>query len=174
MPTNAVPLPLQDPIARPARPEYEKKGQSDPLAGTITDSWVQYFTSQGQTVSTTAQRVQLVAERGQSASIATTDMAPGTITGGIYRIQSYIRITTAASVSSSVQLAFTFTDHGQAVTITLAAITGNTVTTTQSAVSLFYADAGTPVTYAVTYSSVGATSAVYQAYLLLEQIVNAP
>jgi hypothetical protein len=51
-----------------------------------------------------------------------------------------------------------------------AAMTGNTTTTVQNATQVLQIDGSTPVTYATTYASSGATAMVYELTVLLEQL----
>lgn len=110
--------------------------------------------------------VQLTA---QAASITTTAIGSPTA-DGLYLVQWYARITRAATVSSSLTLTFGWTDHTQALTAPQAAITGNTVTTTQSGSLLLFSDASSPVTYAATYASSGTTTMQYALYVALSQV----
>lgn len=168
---NPVPMPLQDAIASPRNPRTQP-GKSDPNEGKITDAWLRYFQDQGQAVNESATRAGLVELSTQSASIGATDMTGGTAASGLYRINVMARITTAATVSSSLTLSFAWTDHAVAQTYSGSAITGNTTTTWQSNMFMIYSDSVSPITYATTYASVGATAMQYQLYVVLEALVT--
>lgn len=163
---NIVPIPIADPIARPADPNKRK----DPAAGIITDAWVKYFTSLGQTVSQSSVRIQALSLTGQSASIGATDLSGGALSDGLYRVTYYARITRAGTVSSSLTVTIGYTDGGAAPSFSGAAMTGNTTTTVQSGTVLIHSDSASPITYATTYATAGATSMLYRLDLLLEQI----
>ena len=81
----------------------------------------------------------------------------------------YLRITTAATTSSSVAVSFGWTDTVSA-TLSGAAVTGNTVTTIQTGTGMFVVDAASPVTYTTSYSSVGATAMQYALSVTLEAV----
>ena len=76
-------------------------------------------------------------------------------------------MTRAATVSSSLQIAFSWTDvSGIAQTQSQTALTANTTQTRQSDSFLIWSAANSPITYSITYGTVGATtmrfnSAVY-------------
>ena len=106
----------------------------------------------------------------QEASIGSTSVYSSAIPAGLYRLAYYTRITRAATTSSSLTIAFGWTDGGVSQTFTGAAITGNTTTTYQQATVTFRADGNTPITYSTTYASVGATSMQHSLLIVLEQL----
>ncbi len=91
----------------------------------------------------------------QGAAIGTTAIpTDGDLSAGIYRVCWHLRITTAAGVSSQVQITFTWTEGGLTQTYTGTAVNGNTTTTQESAPPiLLRLDAASPISYAVTYAS---------------------
>lgn len=105
----------------------------------------------------------------QGAAIVTTAMYTPSKTG-LYRISWYLRITRAATTSSSATVTIGWTDAGQACTSAGAAVVGNTVTTVQSGSIVVSADSLTDLTYAVAYASVGATSMQYKLRVSVEAI----
>ena len=90
----------------------------------------------------------------QNASIGTTPLI-ASAAAGLYRVSWFFRITTAASVSSSLQVTFSGTDGGISYTQSGAAVTGNTTATVQSGTVLVRADQSSPISYSTTYASVG-------------------
>jgi hypothetical protein len=106
----------------------------------------------------------------QSASIGTTALTLPALSGGVYRVSWYARITTAATVSSSLTVTIGFTETAITLSTSGSAITGNTTTTTQSGSVLLQIDAASSLTYSTTYASVGATSMVYRLSLTCEQV----
>lgn len=169
MAIQSVPLPADDPIARPRRKNLPQ-GQKDDQEGLCTDVWIKYLQNREDAISAAPQRNASTSLSGQNASIGATSIPTGTINAGLYRASFYATVTTQATVSSSLEVTFAWTDHGQARSITSTAYTGNSVAEASTASVLFYADAGAPVTYATTYASVGATAMVYSLSVVLERI----
>lgn len=97
---------------------------------------------------------------GQTASISGTDL--GVTQGGLYWVSWVLRVTTAATTSSSLTFSVSATDDALVVVQTGAAATGNTTTTVQSGVFKVQSDAASPITFSVAYASVGGTSMVYK------------
>ncbi len=156
---NQLSLPSTEPLTDLQRPSF------------ITDPWVRYFVDVGQGVNQAPNRfvdpVQLV---GQHASIAATTMVPTNIPDGLYRISYYARVTTPADNSSSLTVTFAWTDHAQAMTISGAAIVGNTVTSFQQGVLPIFADAKTAITYSTTYATMlGIVDMQYELFIWLHQ-----
>jgi|TARA_R100000049_G_C1939092_1_gene83049 hypothetical protein len=106
---------------------------------------------------------------GQSASIGTTAIPTATLATGLYRVGWTAKLTTAATTSSSLTVTLTWT-RGVTVTFAGAAITGNTTATFQSEIKQIKIDASSPVSYATTYVSVGATPMVYELAVVLERM----
>jgi len=165
---NVVPIPLQDPIAQPARIEFVKRGQKDPKEGTVTQAWLDWFTSQSDSLSASSTRINTVPLTTQFAAIAPTDFSGANLSAGLYRISYYARITQAAGVNSSLTVTFDWTDGGVSPSFSGAAITGNTTTTFQSATFPIHIDSLSPVRYSTAYVSVGAPVMQYALYIFLE------
>lgn len=164
---NSAPLPVNDPIARPRRPNLNP----DPLEGLVSDAWVEWFTRLNLVTNAAPGRVNPAsAVTAQTASIATTDISGGALGAGLYRISYYARITTAAGTSSSLTVTLGWTESGVALGLAGTAMTGNTVTTVQSGTALLMVDSATPITYATTYASVGAPAMQYRLSVVLEQV----
>jgi hypothetical protein len=156
MPTTLEPVPHEAPMV-------------DAPALTISSVWYRYFS----TVIVGRLQTSAFVSKGftlanQSAAIGATALTTGA--GGVYRISWMIRITQAASGSSAATVTIAYTDGGVNLTQSGAAVTGNTPTTVQSDMLLVRADAGTAVTYAVAYSSSGATPMQYTLSLAVEQV----
>ncbi len=176
MPLITAPIPLNDPIAAPRRREFRsgpKVQEKDPFEGLITDPWVKYITDITVTVDNAPTRVNSISKTNQIASIGATDVSAGNQPGGLYEIKFYVRITQAASVSSSLQVTLDWTDGGVSPAQTFPAITGNTVTTIQSSgLPQIHVDSGTPIRYATTYVSVGGTPMKYRLDVTLLQVAG--
>jgi hypothetical protein len=115
-------------------------------------------------------RLRTVTLTEQAAAIGLTSIPVGTVSAGLYRINWYARVTRPATTSSSLTVTFGWTESGQNVTLSSAALTGNTTTTVQSGIVLLRIDAGTPITYSTAYASSGGTSMAYRLDLVVEQL----
>lgn len=105
----------------------------------------------------------------QTATIATTPFPLGNNPGGLYRLSFYTRITTPASVSSSLTVGFSWTDGGVACTASGTALTGNTTNATQSGATVIRSDASAPMNFSTIYASVG-TPMAYRLDAILESL----
>ena len=107
----------------------------------------------------------------QNASIATTAFPLGTFPGGRYRLSWYLRITTVDGVSSSVTVAFGFTESGSAQVLTGSAFAIDAVTPPQTgSAPLIVSDAGASITYSTTYASNTPGKMIYNLTLTIEQL----
>lgn len=165
---NDTPIPVDDPIAQPKRPQF--KDRPDPFEGHITRPWVDYFTSQGTATTQSPSRIASAAASSQTGSIGAVDISDGLLAAGLYRFTYYASITRAAGVSSSLAVTLDWTDGGNAKAFTGAAITANAVTASQSGSQLIRIDAASPVRYSTTYASVGAPTMAYALDVILERI----
>jgi len=103
------------------------------------------------------------------ASIGTTTLLADTGSAGVFRVSWFLRITQAATTSSSVAVTVGFTD-GVALTISGTAVTGNTTTTIQQQSVIVRCDSASAITYSTTYSSVGATPMQYALSVVVERV----
>lgn len=168
---NPPPLPFQDAIAT-ARDERRVRNGVDPFEGRVTPVWQQALILQQQQIQRSPPIVNSVSLTGQNASISATDFSGGgTLGSGLYAVEWYFRVTTAATTSSSLQLTIAWTDGGVAQTESGAAETGNTTATHQSGRYMFRSDAASPITYATTYASNAAGEMVYSLYVMLFRVL---
>ena len=142
-----------------------------PTTGAASRYWVQWWTDLRQ-MATDSPRVVVspVSLTGQGSSIATTNISPGQVAAGLYRLSYYARVTGAAFVSSSLVTTLGWTDHGQALTVSGPGLTANDVTIPETLTVMAYLDALTPITYETSYASVGAVTMVYELYVTLESV----
>jgi hypothetical protein len=165
-----VPIPATDPIARPPRQQFVDKKQVDPQQGLITEPWVKFFSAQSQSVSQAPTRIQAISLTGQFSNIAASDLTAGGGAAGLYRLTYYMRITRAATLNSNLTFTAGWTDDGVPQSISGAGVTGNTTTSLETGTVLIYSDPISPITYATTYVSAGATAMNYKLSVTLEQI----
>lgn len=163
-----TPIPASDAIATPPREDLPP-GRPDLLAGTITRPWNDYFTAMASQLNASPYQLYGDYQTSLAASVASTDLSAGlTINEGVYWVTYLMQVIRAATVSSSLQITFTWTDvSGITQTQTQTAITGNTTQTRQQGDFLIWCAANSPVTYAITYGSVGATTMQYNSVVYL-------
>ena len=135
----------------------------------ISSPWFRYFSNQATQLTTAAQAIATKGLAAQAASISATPLLV-TSFSGLFRVTYYLRITQAATVSSSVTVTIGFTETAVPLTKTFPAVTGNTTTTIDSQTWLLRSDAAAPITYAITYASVGATAMQYRIDVVVEQL----
>lgn len=132
--------------------------------------WVRWLESLVTAINAAPQAVGTSDLSDQDASVSATAFDTGTLSAGLYRVSYYQRVTQAATSSSSLTTAIGWTDGGVACTQSGAAMTGNTTATTQNGTLVVHVDAGTTVTYALTYSTSGATPMQFSWSGRLEQL----
>lgn len=123
------------------------------LAGYLSDVWDRWLQSVVRQLDASAYGVGSVSESAQTAAIATTAIPIQTVSDGLYRVSYSARITTAASVSSSLTVTIGWTCNTVSCSQSGAAITGNTTATQQNASFVIQCDASSEITYATAYSS---------------------
>lgn len=134
----------------------------------FTQPWVKWFETIRALFDQTFGQVAASDLTAQGAAVTTTPVLANAA-AGVYRVSFYVRVSRAATTSSSVQVTIGWTDGGVAQTFVGTALTGNTTTTQESRSVLVRADNGTNITMAVAYGSVGATSMLYESYVVVEE-----
>lgn len=133
-------------------PRQDRLSDDKGYLGLMWDRWLNALLS---AVNRAAQQVAAVGLTAQSASIGATALPIPPTVSGLYRVSYIARITTAASVSSSLTFTLRWTSGGVAQSQSGAAIVGNTTASQQNAILLIDADPGTTITYETTRVSVG-------------------
>jgi len=136
---------------------------------TLSSIWYRWLYSLWARVITCAATMATVTLSNQAASISATSAYAVNATG-LFRVSYIVRITTAASSSSSATVALGFRTNSLTFSQAFSAVTGNTTTTQQNGSIFVKADAGTTLTYTVTYASVGATAMKFAFDLAVEQV----
>jgi len=127
----------------------------------VTPDWRRWLQEVKDGIDAAARRVGVaVGLADQSTSVSGTVDTP-TLAAGLYRVSWLLEVTQAATTSSSVQLTVITTSGGVVTTQTGDALTANTVGAALSGVFVVSVDAGTPISYTLTYVSVGATALEY-------------
>lgn len=155
---QTAPFPVKDPLVNPKR---------NFVASQVLIDWA---TNLGSDVDASPARLNTVTETAQTAAIGTTSIPTGALGAGLYRVSWYVRITRAATVSSSLTVSLGWTEGTVPLTLNGAALTGNTTGTVQSGSALLRIDSSTPITYSTAYASSGATAMEYRIDVVLEQI----
>lgn len=126
--------------------------------------WLLALVQRAQTVAVAVASLGLTA---QSASLGLTAVVP--VASGVYRVSWHVRVTTAASTSSSIQVSVVSTEGGVACTQSGPAYAGNATNAPQSGTVLVHADPNTPISVSTTYASVG-TPMLYALDVVVEQL----
>ncbi len=164
------PMPLNDPLVN-KRKAGLRPSEIDDNEGKMAEVWIPYMQSQN-TITATAirQSTSPTSLTAQTASIGVTAIPTSSLASGLYRVTYYVRVTTAAAVSSSIIVSFHWTDGGVSCSVASTALTGNTTSTVGTGSALINIDASTPISYSTTYASVGAPAMAYALYLTLEEM----
>ena len=104
----------------------------------------------------------------QTAAIVAANVYTVTQTG-LYRVSYRMRVTTPASVSSSLTMTVGWREGAVTQSQAAAAVTGNTTTTQQNGTLFVRADSGTVITASVAYASVG-TAMIYATDVIVELV----
>lgn len=160
------PVPMRSPVLGHSPSDPERK---QPFLAVLSKDLVNFLNTLRGLLGSAAQFIASVGLDTQSATIVTTAM-PGTLQEGLVRVTYSLRISRAATVSSSAQLTLGWTTNSVSCTQTFAAVTGNTTATQQSGSIMVFTDAGSTISYAVVYASVGATSMQYSLDVVAEDI----
>ena len=154
----------------PSFPFRERLMGLDTVAqGILTQPWQIWLRGVVDALNASSQVQKSVTGTPTGSSITTTALLADTGSAGVFRVSWFLRITQAATTSSSVAVSVGFTD-GVALTISGSAVTGNTTTTIQQQTILVRCDANSALTYSTTYSSVGATSMQYAVSVVVERV----
>ena len=109
----------------------------------------------------------------QNAAIVTTAFPLGTLPGGAYRVSWFLKVVTPDGAGSSATITIGFTRGGSALQANGAALVGDTITSFQTvATGVIEMDSGSPLTYAVAYSSTTPNKMIYEVIFVVEQLSN--
>lgn len=121
-------------------------------------------------IQASAQVLKVITLTNQSAAIGATAVPLGTVTAGMYRIAWYARITTVDGVSSSLTVTARWTEGAVALTLSGAAITGDTTTSVQSGVIAVQVDANAAISYSTAYASNTPNKMKYALRVVVERV----
>lgn len=106
---------------------------------------------------------------GIVAAIPASDLNADALNAGVYRVSYQLRCSLAAGVSSAAQITVVWTQGGVTQTFTGSNVNGNTTTSRDSDTLIIRPDAGTPVTYALSYASNPAAVAQFELDVIFER-----
>lgn len=165
------PQPNGDPIASQPRKQLVDAGETDTLAGLVSSPWSQWFDLLSGQVQASPFVQNSVTLTAQGASIPATDFTGGALQDGFYDLRYYVRVTRAATTSSSIQVTIGWTDGGVTLSFPGTIHNANLVTDGGSqGLPLVHIDGGSPVTFSTTYASVGGTSMQYSVAVAIIQV----
>lgn len=165
MATELPPVPMRSPVLESGQQDPQKK---QPFMAVLHREMVRWLSLLRNAVNVASQFVASVSLSSQSAAVATTDVA--TLPAGLYRVGYSLRITQAATTSSSAQPTLGWTSDSVSCSQAFAAVTGNTTASQSSDQVMVNVDASTPITYSIAYASVGATPMRFSFDLFVEDI----
>lgn len=145
--------------------------KDDPSRDLVQRVWIQFFVAlqaAGVAASISVGSVGLVDQVASVAAVAL-PTAPEFLPAGRYRVSTFVRVTTAASVSSSIQVIVGWVENGLTQAVAGTALTGNTTSTHESTSMLVVVDEGSQLAYATTYASVG-TPMAYALDMVVEAL----
>lgn len=114
-----------------------------------------------------ADAIELVAQTG---TLGTTIIPTGALPAGYYRVSTFLRVTTPAATSSSVQVSVSYLSGGVSCSEAGTAVTANATNAPQSDVFVIKIDNGSPVTFSTAYASVPAAAMAYELTVILERL----
>ncbi len=126
----------------------------EPIAGNnlVTPRWSRWLLNLRQAVDSTPVAIKTVTETGQTGSIALTQLDNGSLSAGLFSVLWYLSVVTAQAASTA-QVTISWIDGATARSYTGALFDGSIAANTQPTERLlFYADAGTPISYSVAYA----------------------
>lgn len=170
MANEYAPLPTRDPIAVP-HPQDQRTPLVEKLPRLVVgDKFVRWFSGLAGEVNARPKRQIHRKLTAQAAAIATTPLAIGTVYEGIWRVSVTVRVTRAATTSSEVRVTISWTEGGVAQSEQTTLLNGNLTSTREGRTFIIRADGSTPISYATSYASVGATTMQYSLDVVAEEL----
>lgn len=109
-------------------------------------------------------------QTGLNAAVPPTPLALGTLSAGYYRITTWLRLTTADGVSSTVQPVIEFPSDGVTCQMAGTAMTSDNVARPSSSTLFAYVDSPGPISFGTNYASNTPGQAVYKATVIVERV----
>lgn len=108
---------------------------------------------------------------GLTAALATTTLLTP-LSAGFVRVSASLLKTVADGVSSSLQVTWSWTQHGISLTVSEAALTTDSVGANAEVSRMLYVDASSGVAASVSYASGTPAKMTYDLHVAAEQVVN--
>lgn len=135
----------------------------------LTDIWRRWFGRIPSVLTSIPNVLSAVSVSTQAASIGATNFRNIDPGSGLYRLTYHVRISRAATTSSSLQVHFSWTEGGVAQTFNGVTITANVTTASQTESLMIRNDDGTAANYSTTYASSPAGEMQYSLDVTLEK-----
>lgn len=161
--------PIQAPVVEGIGPRAGGSVE-DQVRGLMTKGWQDWVQAFLARLNATQRLIKTTSFDTKSASIGTTPLPLPALGQGTYRVSIELWVTTPATVNSSVSVTIGATEGAANTTQTTAALTSNDVTKPLSATIVLNIDDNSPISYATTYASAGATAMVYRGKITVEQV----
>jgi hypothetical protein len=107
---------------------------------------------------------------GLNDAVAPTPLPLGTLSTGLYRVMTYLRITSPDGVSSSVTPQLSFVDDGVTCTMTGFPMTSDAIDEPDSQAFLVAVDQPGPISFSTLYASNTPNAAAYKAIVVVERV----
>ena len=167
---NPIPIPSNDRLVKLRNLRRYPNPGTDPNEGKMEDRWQEYFTQAAADLAAASVRVVDPEElTDQAASISATDLSGGDLAAGVYEFVALATITQAATTSMSLTLTLDWRSRTQTKSES-AVSTVNSTGTVIRVGGLIRIDDSSPVRYATTYVSVGATPMKYELIVVLRRV----
>lgn len=137
----------------------------------VTPPWLKRLNQIRDALNTAPQREIATLElTGKTAAISATAIPANPLVAGYYRVSTFLRVTTAAGVSSSVAVTIAFTSGAVACSYTLSTLNANDVNEPVSDTRVLKVDSETDIEYSTTYASDPAAAMTYELSIVLERV----
>jgi hypothetical protein len=109
-------------------------------------------------------------ETPENDAIATTPLPLGSLNAGLYRVMTYLRVTSPDGVSSSVTPVVSFVDEGVTCQMEGVALTSDNIAEPVSQAFLVRVDAPGPISFSTIYASNTPNAMQYDAVVIVERV----
>jgi hypothetical protein len=157
---------LADPPLQSLLVDTDRQGKPTGLITRVWNAWLLALTTRISAAATVLRTTQLLA---QVAAVVTT-AAYTTSAAGLYRVTYCLRVTQAATTSSSLTVTLGWVRSTVGLTLSGSALVNGGPASAQTQSMLVRADRASDLTFAVAYVSVGATPVKFELDVVVEQV----
>lgn len=154
-------------VDRDGKPLLDANGKPRWIMGRI---WINYIRTLISLLNVAPGVVAQAFAYTQSAAVPSTPIPGPALTAGFYRVSYFLRCVQAAGVSSAFQVTFSFLQGAVPLTKVGTNVNGNTTASFDQGTFFFKIDSPGPLSYAVSYASVGAPVAQFNVDVIVEAI----